>query len=113
MPFSHFRLTPNEQVTSDRNGLCTVSLNQSWFAQGQWGRTEAPCPVRCGIHQGTAGNVWQRRTPIIQRLALVSTLPHGYKLPHCILVSAVVADYLKEEIIKRSPLELRALMKQF
>lgn len=108
-------LTPNEQV---RRAIAAArqmqqvlgQLNARWTAQGI-----PQVQFRCGIHQGTAvvgmfGSAQRSDyTAIGPTVNIASRLQEAAK-PNGILVSAAVADYLKEdEIIKGSPLQLKGI----
>ena len=91
-------------------------LNQRWLAQGRVGTNpSAPVQSRCGIHQGPAvvgmfGSFERSDYTAIGPSVNIAARLQQAAAPGCILVSAVVADYLKEdEIIKRSPLELKGV----
>jgi GAF domain-containing protein/class 3 adenylate cyclase len=108
-------LTPNEQVkraiASARQMYRLLDeLNARWEEQGI-GRVR----FRCGIHQGTAvvgmfgGSERADYTAIGPSVNIASRLQEAAE-PGSILVSAAVADYLDEEIIKKeSPLKLKGV----
>jgi signal transduction histidine kinase/class 3 adenylate cyclase len=108
-------LTPNEQV---RRAIAAArqmqqvlsNLNARWTQQGI-----PQVQFRCGIHQGTAvvgmfGSIQRSDyTAIGPTVNIASRLQEAAK-PNGILVSAAVADYLKEdEITKGSPLQLKGI----
>ena len=115
------KLEPDEQV---RRAIATARamhhslslLNQRWLAQGLVGTNRsAPVQSRCGIHQGTAvvgmfGSVERTDYTAVGPSVNIAARLQRAAAPGCILVSAVVADYLKEdEIIERSTLELKGV----
>jgi GAF domain-containing protein/class 3 adenylate cyclase/ActR/RegA family two-component response regulator len=114
-------LTPNEQVrraiNTARAMLRSLSkLNQQWKARGIFDNGHSSgVQFRCGIHQGTAvvgmfgGSERADYTAIGPSVNIAARLQQAAS-PDTILVSAAVADYLQEdEIIKRSPLELKGV----
>jgi adenylate cyclase len=114
-------LTPNEQVrraiSTARGMLRSLhQLNQHWKEQGIFdSHDRTGVQFRCGIHQGTAvvgmfgGSERSDYTAIGPSVNIAARLQQAAH-PDTILVSAAVADYLQEdEIIKRSPLELKGV----
>ncbi|HAX74575.1 MAG TPA: adenylate cyclase [Cyanobacteria bacterium UBA11372] len=108
-------LTPNEQV---RRAIAAARQMQQVLKQlnARWSEQGIPqVQFRCGIHQGTAvvgmfGSAQRSDyTAIGPTVNIASRLQEAAK-PNGILVSAAVADYLKEdEIIKGSPLQLKGI----
>jgi adenylate cyclase len=108
-------LTPNEQV---RRAIAAARQMQQVLRQlnARWSEQGIPqVQFRCGIHQGTAvvgmfGSPQRSDyTAIGPTVNIASRLQEAAK-PNGILVSAAVADYLKEdEIIKGSPLQLKGV----
>ncbi len=108
-------LTPNEQV---RRAIAAARQMQQVLKQlnARWSEQGIPqVQFRCGIHQGTAvvgmfGSAQRSDyTAIGPTVNIASRLQEAAK-PNGILVSAAVADYLKEdEIIKGSPLQLKGV----
>jgi class 3 adenylate cyclase len=114
-------LSPNEQV---RRAIDTAramhrslnQLNQRWREQGIFdtdGRDGLQ--FRCGIHQGTAvvgmfGSAERADYTAIGPSVNIAARLQVAAVPGTILVSAAVADYLREEeIIKGSSLELKGV----
>ncbi len=107
-------LTPNEQV---RRAVATarqmyaelVVLNQRWQEQGL-----PELAFRCGIHQGTAvvgmfgGPARSDYTAIGPSVNIAARLQTEAE-PKRILVSAAVADYLDEDVVKGEPLHLKGI----
>jgi signal transduction histidine kinase/response regulator RpfG family c-di-GMP phosphodiesterase len=107
--------SPNEQI---RRAIATArqmkkslnALNQTWREQGIM-----PVKFRCGIHQGTAvvgvfGSAERSDYTAIGPTVNIASRIQSAAEPDCILVSAVVADYLEEEeIVKRGPLKLKGV----
>lgn len=108
-------LTPNEQV---RRAIAAARQMQQVLSKlnARWSEQGIPeVQFRCGIHQGTAvvgmfGSPQRSDyTAIGPTVNIASRLQEAAK-PNGILVSAAVADYLKEdEIIKGSPLQLKGV----
>lgn len=108
-------LTPNEQV---RRAIAAARQMQQVLSKlnARWSEQGIPeVQFRCGIHQGTAvvgmfGSAQRSDyTAIGPTVNIASRLQEAAK-PNGILVSAAVADYLKEdEIIKGSPLQLKGV----
>lgn len=108
-------LTPNEQVkraiaAARQMYRMLDDLNVRWASQGI-----DPVQFRCGIHQGTAvvgmfgGDERSDYTAIGPSVNIAARLQEAAE-PGSILVSAAVADYLDEEIIKKeSPLKLKGV----
>jgi adenylate cyclase len=108
-------LTPNEQVkraiaAARQMYRLLDDLNVRWAAQGI-----DSVQFRCGIHQGTAvvgmfgGDERADYTAIGPSVNIAARL-QAAAAPSSILVSAAVADYLDEEIIKKeSPLKLKGV----
>ncbi|HEY9907504.1 MAG TPA: GAF domain-containing protein, partial [Thermosynechococcaceae cyanobacterium] len=108
-------LSPGEQVhravaAARQMHRSLRQLNQRWQEQGT-----SPMQFRCGIHQGTAvvgmfgGANRADYTAIGPSVNIASRLQEAAD-PNSILVSAAVADYLKEdEITKFSLLKLRGV----
>jgi adenylate cyclase len=113
-------LTPNEQVrravTAARQMLRSLKeLNQRWQEQGIVGENGLrPVRFRCGIHQGTAvvgmfgGKERSDYTAIGPSVNIASRLQEAAE-PNTILVSAAVADYLGDDVIRFRPLELKGV----
>jgi adenylate cyclase len=114
-------LTPNEQVRRAVNTARAMlraleQLNQLWREQGVFDATERNrVEFRCGIHQGTAvvgmfGSSERADYTAIGPSVNIAARLQQAAVPGTILVSAAVADYLREdEIIKGSPLELKGV----
>ncbi len=108
-------MTPNEQV---RRAIAAARQMQQVLSKlnARWSEQGIPeVQFRCGIHQGTAvvgmfGSAQRSDyTAIGPTVNIASRLQEAAK-PNGILVSAAVADYLKEdEIIKGSPLQLKGV----
>ncbi|MER3432561.1 MAG: adenylate cyclase [Leptolyngbya sp. ERB_1_1] len=107
-------LTPNEQVrraiAAARQMYRTLDqLNAQWEAQG----IDRVC-FRCGIHQGTAvvgmfgGEERADYTAIGPSVNIAARLQEA-AAPGVILISAAVADYVDENIMKESPLKLKGV----
>jgi len=114
-------LTPNEQVRRAINTARAMlrslhKLNLRWKEQGLFDtHSSTGVQFRCGVHQGTAvvgmfgGAERSDYTAIGPSVNIAARLQQA-AAPSTILVSAAVADYLQEdEIIKRSPLELKGV----
>ena len=114
-------LTPNEQA---RRAIATArsmhhslkKLNQRWLDQGLMGiNYSLPVQFRCGIHQGTAvvgmfGSAERADYTAIGPSVNIASRLQQAAAPSQIIVSATVADYLKEdEITKCTPLQLRGI----
>jgi signal transduction histidine kinase/class 3 adenylate cyclase/CheY-like chemotaxis protein len=107
-------LTPNEQVrravaTARQMYLELAILNQKWLEQGL-----PDLAFRCGIHQGTAvvgmfgGEARSDYTAIGPSVNIAARLQTEAE-PRRILVSAAVADYLDEDVVKGEPLRLKGI----
>lgn len=113
-------LTPNEQVkraiATARQMLASLdALNQKWQEDGIIGNGVEPVRFRCGIHQGTAvvgmfgGEERSDYTAVGPSVNIAARLQEASE-PNCILVSAVVADYIDEdEIVKYKSLKLKGI----
>lgn len=114
-------LGPNEQVrrainTARAMHRSLAQLNQRWQSQGIFDPNDN-CGVqfRCGIHQGTAvvgmfGSAERADYTAIGPSVNIAARLQSAAIPGTILVSAAVADYLKdEEITKGSPLKLKGV----
>jgi signal transduction histidine kinase/response regulator RpfG family c-di-GMP phosphodiesterase len=108
-------ITPNEQIrraisTARQMKRSLTTLNQGWSDQGI-----PPVKFRCGIHQGTAvvgvfGSAERSDYTAIGPTVNIASRIQSAAEPDCILVSAVVADYLEEEeIVKRGPMKLKGV----
>jgi len=108
-------VNPNEQVRRAINAAremkrSLAELNTQWQAQGI-----DPVQFRCGIHQGTAvvgmfGGAERADYTAIGPTVNIAARIQSAAEPDCILVSAVIADYLaEEEINKRGPLTLKGV----
>jgi signal transduction histidine kinase/response regulator RpfG family c-di-GMP phosphodiesterase len=106
---------PNEQVRRAVKAAREMKrslavLNTQWQAQGIM-----PVQFRCGIHQGTAvvgmfGGAERADYTAIGPTVNIAARIQSAAEPDCILVSAVIADYLEEEeISKRGPLNLKGV----
>ncbi|MER3493263.1 MAG: adenylate cyclase [Mastigocladus sp. ERB_26_2] len=114
-------LTPNEQVWRAVNTARAMlrsleKLNEHWREHGVFDTTERQSvQFRCGIHQGTAvvgmfGSSERADYTAIGPSVNIAARLQQAAAPGTVLVSAAVADYLQEEeIIKRSPLELKGV----
>lgn len=114
-------LTPNEQVRRAVNTARAMlrsleKLNEHWREHGVFDTTERQSvQFRCGIHQGTAvvgmfGSSERADYTAIGPSVNIAARLQQAAAPGTVLVSAAVADYLQEEeIIKRSPLELKGV----
>ncbi|WP_315789280.1 response regulator [Fischerella sp. JS2] len=114
-------LTPNEQVRRAVNTARAMlrsleQLNAHWREHGVFDTTERQSvQFRCGIHQGTAvvgmfGSSERADYTAIGPSVNIAARLQQAAAPGTVLVSAAVADYLQEEeIIKRSPLELKGV----
>jgi signal transduction histidine kinase/response regulator RpfG family c-di-GMP phosphodiesterase len=107
--------SPNEQIrraiaTARQMKRSLMELNQVWSEQGI-----PPVKFRCGIHQGTAvvgmfGSAERSDYTAIGPTVNIASRIQSAAEPDCILVSAVVADYLEEdEIVKRGPMKLKGV----
>ncbi|CAN1210504.1 response regulator [Tumidithrix helvetica PCC 7403] len=108
-------LSPNEQVRCAVDAAremkrALAKLNAEWLAHGI-----PPVQFRCGIHQGTAvvgmfGCAERSDYTAIGPTVNIASRIQSAAEPDCILVSAVVADYLEEdEIGKRGILKLKGI----
>ncbi len=107
-------ITPNEQVrraiASARDMHRSLAkLNERWEEQSL-----PQVRFRCGIHQGTAvvgmfgGKERADYTAIGPAVNIAARLQEAAD-PNSVLVSAAVADYMEDEFIKRSSLQLKGI----